>query len=120
MSIENVKQFYQLAVTDQELRQELTRLSEQAGVQAIDKSKAESMIEQLVIPIATQRGLPFTIDDLQQYNQELKKAQASGELSAEELDSVAGGVGVGGGACFFIGLAGAIDIGDAFCFFIGI
>lgn len=122
MSMENVKQFYQLVVTDQELRQQLTVLSEQSEVQAMDQYKVASLIEQQIIPIATQRGLPFTMEDLERFNQELKEASENGELSVEELDSVAGGLGGGAGAgfCVGFGIGGAVGFGFGACFIIGI
>ena len=120
MSIENVKQFYQMVISEEDLRQKLAELGGRMGARDLDQVKAERMVEQYIIPLAAERGLPFTVGDFQQFNKELKDAKGSGELSAEELDSVAGGVGPGGGFCIGVGFAFAVEIGDAFCFIVGL
>lgn len=118
MSLENVKSFYDLAVKQEEVRSKLNKISSQEAGQTIDVKQAEELAIQFVLPLAAEYGLPFTLEDLHQFNETMKQSSAPGELSAEELEAVAGGVTGGVGWCFIVGLAGLVDVGS-FCVFIG-
>ena len=118
MSLEQVKQFYQMVTTDEAVRMRLNGINEQVAGQALDAESIKEFAEKWILPIAAEYGVPFTYEELKEYNETLKNPQ--GDLSMEELDSVAGGVGAGGGICFFVGLAIGIEAGDAFCVIFGL
>ncbi len=62
--------------------------------------------------------MAFTMEELHQYEIETSQKDPDGELSAEELEAVAGG-NLGGAVCFIIGIgAGILDI--SLCFFVGL
>jgi hypothetical protein len=118
MSQENIKQFYQTFATDEALKAQLAELLKPYQEQEMEESKKAELVESILLPIATQKGLPFTIGELRQYEIENAKGESNGELSVEELATVAGG-NIGGAVCFIIGVgAGILDI--SLCFFVGI
>lgn len=110
MSMENVKKFYQAVATDESLRVRLSALNKQYDGEALDEEKKAALVEKLVLPIAAEKGLDFTMEDLRQYNENINKRSEDGELSSDELDAVAGGLKIGG-ICFIIGLGGVIAVG---------
>lgn len=118
MSLENIKQFYQLATTDDALRQKLNEINTHVAKESVKPENLKALTEQWVLPIATEYGVPFTYDELMGYNETLKTQQ--GELSPEELETVAGGIGGGFAVCFIVGSGVYVDFLDALCFFVGI
>ena len=84
MSIENVKQFYQVVVQDPALQQQFQSVSDE-----------ESLVH-LAVEVGQQQGYSFTPDEVMQA---ITIAQASTdtsgmtELDDEQLESVAGGKG---------------------------
>jgi isocitrate dehydrogenase len=119
MSKENVRKFYQAVATDEGLRMRLHELNKQHQDEAIDEEKKTALMEKLVLPIAAETGLAFTMEELRQYNEEMSQANVNGELSSDELDAISGGAGVGFGVCFGPGACIALEIGAA-CFIVGI
>lgn len=118
MSQENVKKFYQMVATEETLKTQLAELFKPYQGQKMDESKKAELAEKILLPIAVEKGMAFTMEELHQYEIETSQKDLDGELSAEELEAVAGG-NLGGAVCFILGIgAGIIDI--SLCFFVGI
>ena len=139
MAKENVGKFYEKLAQDAALAEKLNALdkdfAEKNGTSADDAAMREKAVDAIVIPLAKEVGLPFTLEELKEYEQEQLKEMT---LSEDELDQVAGGdsykyeynkrnrKGKKGGtaaACAFIGVGGGkVKRGKktAFCIFVGI
>lgn len=85
-SIENIQKFYNALRTDERLYKKLDAIDEQFDGAKLDKSKKREIIEKYIIPIAKEWGLPFTLEDLDEF----EKAQK--EISLDDMNGVAGGV----------------------------
>jgi hypothetical protein len=118
MSRENVKKFYETVTEDDGLRLRLSELFNQYQGQEIDEAKRAVLVEELVLPVAAEKGLPFTLEELKEYEETIRKERATGELSADELDAVAGGFGGAAGFCIVIGVGGYVGAG--LCLIIGV
>lgn len=118
MSMENVGRFYREVATNESLRARLSEMLQPYDGQKTDEAAKESMVNQTIIPLAQQQGLPFTQEELRQYEEDLSKRKADGELSEEELEAVAGGFGIAVALCIFIGLGAGIHTG--FCWITGL
>jgi hypothetical protein len=100
MSVENVEKFYGLLAEDKELREKITNAGEELKSRlktkedVKDKGLAEGFA--LLEPFAREAGCPFTLEDLQSYQEGKERS-----LTDEELDAVAGGD--FGGGCFLLG-----------------
>ena len=103
MSIENGKKFYEAIAADENLRQRLAALSQSYAAETLDEAKLLQLAENEVLPIAAERGLPFTLAEFRQYAAEQYQTQAGHDLSDEELAAVTGGE----GWCVIIGVGGA-------------
>ena len=79
MSIEAVNQFLEKVTQDNQLQEELTK-----AMEAEDDRQA-------VTDLANNKGYQFTVEELMAEIEKRQKALESGELSEEELESVAGG-----------------------------
>ena len=115
MSKENVVVFFEKLANDPALAKKLAAadkayaethklLPEDADetVQTAFRTEAGKAI---VLPVAEEAGLPFTLEELQVYEEE--QIQEMGKkLSLDELDQVAGGEAKGAGAmaCFLLGV----------------
>ena len=139
MAKENVGKFYDKLAQDAALAEKLNALdkdfAEKNGASADDAAMREKAVDAIIIPLAKEAGLPFTIEELKEYEQEQMNNMT---LSEDELDQVAGGdsykyeynkrnrKGKKGGtaaACAFIGVGvGKVKSGKktAFCIFVGI
>ena len=139
MAKENVGKFYDKLQEDAALAEKLNAMdkdfAEKNGASADDAAMREKAVAAVVIPLAQEVGLPFTLEELKEYEQEQLKEMT---LSEDELDQVAGGdsykyeynkrnrKGKKGGtaaACAFIGVGvGKVKSGKktAFCIFVGI
>lgn len=139
MAKENVGKFYDKLAQDAALAEKLNALdkdfAEKNEGSADDIAFREKAVAAIVIPLAEEVGLPFTIEELKEYEQEQLKNMT---ISDDELDQVAGGdwyrydynernrKGKKGGtaaACAFIGVGvGKVKSGKktAFCIFVGI
>ena len=139
MAKENVGKFYDKLAQDAALAEKLNALDKKFADtnegSADDIAFREKAVEAIVIPLAEEVGLPFTLEELKEYEQEQLKEMT---LSEDELDQVAGGdwykyennkrnrKGKKGGtaaACAFIGVGvGKVKSGKktAFCIFVGI
>ena len=106
MSKENVKAFYQLAAKEEGVRNKLVELFKPYEGQELSEEEKIKLIENLLIPAASEQSLPFTMEDWLAFVEENKASMPNqGELSEEELESVAGGLNFTFGACFVIGAA---------------
>lgn len=103
MSKENVRQFYQMVAKDEELKNKIVALFKPYEGQDLDQETRTKLVETLLIPVAAERGLPFTVGDVLELERDARDSQQSEELSNEELDAVAGGLGVGLLFCFGVG-----------------
>jgi hypothetical protein len=94
MAKENVAKFYEKLVEDAALAEKLNALdkdfAEKNGASSDDAAMREKAVAAIVIPLAKEVGLPFTLDELKEYEQEQLKEM---NLSEDELDQVAGGRG---------------------------
>lgn len=100
MAKENVAKFYEKLVEDATLAEKLNDLdkafaAKNEGV-ADDIAMREQAATAIVIPLAKEVGLPFTLEELKEYEQEQLAGMA---LSDDELEQVAGGRIPGGGGC---------------------
>jgi len=136
MAKENVGKFYEKLAQDAALAEKLNALdkdfAEKNGASADDAAMREKAVEAIIIPLAKEVGLPFTLDELKEYEQEQLKEM---NLSEDELDQVAGGHpghhgpsggGSGGSnginACAYLGVGFGKTKKNgkyAFCIFIG-
>jgi len=94
MAKENVAKFYEKLAQDAALAEKLNALdrdfAEKNDAPADDMAVREKAAEAIVLPLAKEVGLPFTIEELKAYEQEQLKEM---NLSEDELDQVAGGRG---------------------------
>ena len=92
MAKENVGKFYDKLAQDAALAEKLNALdkdfAEKNGTAADDAAMREKAVEAIIIPLAKEVGLPFTLEELKKYEQEQLKEM---NLSEDELDQVAGG-----------------------------
>lgn len=89
MSVENIKSFFKKLEDDENFRNEFLKNGK------IEKDKPET-----ILMAASEAGYPFTMEELETAKKEEK------ELSPEELEKIAGGIGVA--ICFNLGV-GAFD-----------
>ena len=117
MAKENVGQFYEKLAQDAALAEKLNALdkdfAEKNGTAADDTAMREKAVAAIVIPLAEEVGLPFTLEELKEYEQEQLKEM---NLSEDELDQVAGGRMKGGG----INGNGESSKSGAYCAFLGV
>lgn len=100
MSRENVKKFYELVQEDAVLAQELERLNSEIQLETSDFARLKEIVSENILPLAQERGLEFSADELLEHaNAEYMK------LDAEELLDISGGVSARGTA---IGLASVL------------
>ena len=92
MAKENVGKFYDKLARDAALAEKLNAMdkdfAEKNGASADDAAMREKAVAAVVIPLAKEAGLPFTLEELKEYEQEQMKNMT---LSEDELDQVAGG-----------------------------
>ena len=62
--------------------------AEKNGASSDDAAMREKAVEAIIIPLAKEVGLPFTLEELKEYEQDQMKNIT---LSDDELDQVAGG-----------------------------
>ena len=112
MAKENVGKFYEKLAQDAALAEKLNALdkdfAEKNGASADDAAMREKAVEAVIVPLAKEVGLPFTLEELKEYEQEQLKEM---NLSEDELDQVAGGgrrpsrpPGDGINACAYLGV----------------
>ena len=128
MAKENVGKFYEKLAQDAALAEKLNALdkdfAEKNGASTDDAAMREKAVDAIIIPLAKEVGLPFTIEELKEYEQEQLKEM---NLSEDELDQVAGGSRwkikcSGRNACAYVG----VGLGKtkkngktAYCFIVG-
>ena len=116
MAKANVGKFYEKLAQDAALAEKLNALdkdfAEKNEGSADDAAMREKAVEAIVIPLAKEVGLPFTLEELKEYEQEQLKEM---NLSEDELDQVAGGRLKGGG-----GGNGKSSKPGAYCAFLGV
>ena len=111
MAKANVGKFYEKLAKDAALAENLNALdkdfAEKNGTSAEDAAMRENAAEAIILPLAQEVGLPFTLDELKEYEREQLKEL---NLSEDELEQVAGGVPKntnsrnGVNACAYIGV----------------
>ena len=129
MAKENVAKFYEKLAEDAALAEKLNALdkdfAEKNGASSDDAAMREKAAEAIILPLAQEVGLPFTLDELKEYEQEQLKGL---NLSEDELEQVAGGVPKntnsrnGVNACAYIGVGFGRTKKDgktAFCLLLG-
>jgi pantothenate synthetase len=85
MAQENVKLFKEKLLESEELKAKLKAAGE---AYTGDKADAAKIAETVIIPLAKEAGLPFTVEELKA---EEEADQQAGALSDKELEAVAGG-----------------------------
>lgn len=127
---QNIEKFYEKVNGSEELQKELKkRDSEYAKTHdapAEGASEEELMearkkaFENIVLPVAKEQGLDFTVDELIEYEKE-KLEEMDRELDNTELHDAAGGYRENYGimACLIIGVGAGGDETGGFCFTIG-
>ena len=97
MAKENVAKFYEKLAQDAALAEKLNALdkdfAEKNEGSADDIAMREKAVVAIVLPLAEEVGLPFTLEELKEYEQEQVKNMT---LSEDELEQVAGGSGCHG------------------------
>ena len=92
MAKENVVKFYEKLAQDVALAEKLNALdkdfAEKNEGSADDAAMREKAVEAIVLPLAKEVGLPFTLEELKEYEQDQMNNMT---LSEDELDQVAGG-----------------------------
>ena len=92
MAKENVGKFYDKLAQDAALAEKLNALDKKFADtnegSADDIAFREKAVAAIVIPLAEEVGLPFTLEELKEYEQDQMKNMT---LSEDELDQVAGG-----------------------------
>ena len=132
MAKANVGKFYEKLAQDAALAEKLNEMDKKFvdtnEGSADDIAFREKAVAAIVIPLAEEVGLPFTLEELKEYEQEQLKGL---NLSEDELEQVAGGVrGVpkntnsrnGVNACAYIGVGFGRTKKDgktAFCLLLG-
>ena len=133
MAKANVGKFYDKLAQDAALAEKLNALdkdfAEKNGASTDDAAMREKAVEAIIIPMAEEVGLPFTLEELKEYEQEQLKEM---NLSEDELDQVAGGKrkyhgpaannSKGGALCAFLGVGfGKTERKGttAYCFLLG-
>ncbi len=84
MSRENVKKFFELVKTEEQLARKVVELNE--GMRTGKFSDENELIEDHILPLAKEYGLEFTVDEFLEYSQ-----ASVGELSDDMLLDVNGG-----------------------------
>ena len=129
MAKENIAKFYEMLGQDAALVEKLNErdklFTEKNKTAAENETMREKAAEEIVIPLAAEVGLPFTLAELKEYEQEqLQKIN----LSEDELEQVAGGVPKdtksrnGINACAYIGVGfgrSKKNVKVAFCLLLG-
>ena len=117
MAKENVGKFYEKLAQDAALAEKLNALdkdfAEKNGASTDDAAMREKAVDAIIIPLAKEVGLPFTIEELKEYEQEQMQNMT---LSEDELDQVAGG----GGRGVSRSSKGGSKEGGAYCAFLGV
>ena len=133
MAKANVGKFYDKLAQDAALAEKLNEMdkdfAEKNGTSVDDAAMREKAVEAIIIPLAKEVGLPFTLEELKEYEQEQLKEM---NLSEDELDQVAGGKrkyhgpaannSKGGALCAFLGVGfGKTERKGttAYCFILG-
>jgi len=120
MAKENVKKFYEAITQDEAWQQKLAELSQKYQGETMNEEKRTQMVNDDILPLAAQMGIPFTLEELKQYETDMKQTNGNSELSDDELEAVAGG-GEYHNFCFFVGVDQDTDKRKlAYCVFVGI
>lgn len=88
MAIENVKKFFELVKSDEELAREIAKIKDEIQNKG-ETVDYEQIISKKVIPMAKKHGLDFTMEDFLKYTNSMVQ---QGELSDDDLLNVSGGM----------------------------
>ena len=94
MENNNVKAFFEVLSKDEAVQK---ALKEKEIAYAVAKEYQQSIIEEVVIPVAKAAGYEFTLEDVLDLE---KSMRPEGEMDENELEAVAGGQGF----CVIIGI----------------
>jgi len=145
MAKENAAKFFELLATDEKLARKIAeadkKFAEANNVTAEDANTEafrSKVITEIILPAAEEAGLPFTLEELAEYEED-QVSLLEKTLSEDELDQVAGGnklsklknhhrrnVEGGAAACFYVGVGMGIvkakdknNASGMFCFVVG-
>jgi len=108
MAKENISKFFEAVQTEEELKQKIEAIDREYREQGQELTESQRIMitGERILPLAADRGLHFTIDELKDFETEqLEKFKGDGEISQQELETaVVGGVYNGAALCFIIGL----------------
>lgn len=114
MARENVKLFEEALQKDSDLQ---AKLKEKEAGYTGDREDRGKISEEILLPLAAEYGLPFTLEELKA---EEEARQKEGAVSEEELESVSGGTLFG--VCFLVGAGISGDcelLGAGMCLLLG-
>ena len=114
MTKENIKAFFEALAKDEALQK---ALKEKELAYTGAKEDRETIVDAIVIPVAKAAGYDFTLEELKEYQ---KNMRPEGELAEDELEAVAGGL--TWGVCVMFGLGGGdmcTVAGGTACFIVG-
>jgi hypothetical protein len=99
MAKENIKKFEEMLQSDAELRDKI-KASSEAYVHMGKEADERAFFEEVIAPVAEGCGAPFTYDEVVELKSQM------GEISEEELESVAGGKWA---FCIFLGVSSDVS-----------
>ena len=111
MAKENVARFFAKLSSDKVFAEKLSAAdaayAKTHDAKNVDENARKAAAEAILLPIAKEAGLPFTVEELASYEKE-KMEEISGEVSDDEMANAAGGAepaaGLGMTLCKFIGV----------------
>ena len=83
--IENAEKFFERSARDEELRR---RVLEAEAMYPGSLEIREAVVEDVLLPIAAELGLPFTVQDLRAYETRVKLRSAKGDVAMEEDEPI--------------------------------
>ena len=83
--VENAEQFFALYARDEALRR---RCLDAEAAYPGSLEIREAVVEDVLMPIAAELGLPFTVQDLRAYETRVKLRSAKGDVAMEEDEPI--------------------------------
>ena len=96
MSIKNAELFSRKSMDDENLREKVQRLIQEANISSLNDENARILIEEKIIPLAKNEGLEFNYREYMDFRR--TGGTEKRELDLDELDAVSGGTGQSGKA----------------------
>ncbi len=117
MAIENIRKFYAILSENEGMVKKLGEFGKEYSKPGVTEEQKVEYVEKYVLPMAAETGCDFTVQELKAFEvEQVEELKKNGELSEDELDGVAGGIGIG--YCLGIGAGFNIHFGG-YCVFIG-